>query len=117
MLQQYDFKDTNIETSEEYKNSYLTELKKSFDIKSTEDMIIDSKDGFKIKMFSLEYPEEYYISYIAIDDEYVYIIMYFTAFDEDAKDYDTHLSNFETNVSKYQDAIKFTKNKPNIITG
>ena len=117
MLQQYDFKDTNIETSEEYKNSYLTELKKSFDIKSTEDMIIDSKDGFKIKMFSLEYPEEYYISYIAIDDEYVYIIMYFTAFEEDAKDYDTHLSNFETNVSKYQDTIKFTKNKPNIITG
>lgn len=117
MLQQYDFKDTNIETSEEYKNIYLTELKKSFDIKSTEDVIIDSKDCFKIKMFSLEYPEEYYISYIAIDDEYVYIIMYFTAFDEDVKDYDTHLSNFETNVSKYQDTIKFTKNKPNIITG
>lgn len=117
MLQQYNFKDTNIETSEEYQNIYLTEIKKSFDIKSTEDITIDSKKGFKIKMFSLEYPEEYYISYVIFDDEYVYIIMYFTAFDEDVKDYDSHLSNFETNVSKYQKTITFTKENPNIITG
>ncbi|MGN1357790.1 MAG: hypothetical protein ACI4WU_00330 [Bacilli bacterium] len=117
MLQQYDFKDTNIQTSEEYQNSYLAYLKESFDIKSTEDITIDSKKGFEIKMFSLEYPEEYYISYVVFDDDYVYIIMYFTAFDEDVKDYDTHLSNFETNVSKYQKTITFTKENPNIITG
>lgn len=117
MLQQYDFKDTDIQTSEEYQNSYLAYLKESFDIKSTEDITIDSKKGFEIKMFSLEYPEEYYISYVVFDDDYVYIIMYFTAFDEEVKDYDTHLSNFETNVSKYQKTITFTKENPNIITG
>ena len=38
-------------------------------------------------------------------------------FDEDVKDYDSHLSNFETNVSKYQKTITFTKKNPNIITG
>ena len=117
MLQQYDFKDTDIQTSEEYQNSYLAYLKESFDIKSTEDITIDSKKGFEIKMFSLEYPEEYYISYVVFDDDYVYIIMYFTAFDEEVKDYDTHLSNFETNISKYQKTITFTKENPNIITG
>ena len=117
MLQQYNFKDTDIETSEEYQKSYLAYLKESFDIKSTGDITIDSKKGFEIKMFSLEYPEEYYISYVVFDDDYVYIIMYFTAFDEDVKDYDSHLSNFETNVSKYQKTITFTKENPNIITG
>ena len=117
MLQQYNFKDTNIETSEEYQKSYLAYLKESFDIKSTDDIAIDSKKGFEIKMFSLEYPEEYYVSYVVFDDDYVYIIMYFTAFDEDVKDYDSHLSNFETNVSKYQKTITFTKENPNIITG
>ena len=116
MLQQYDFKNTGIQTSEEYKSSYLTYLKESFNIKSTEDTIIDSKKGFEIKMFSLEYPEEYYVSYVVFDDDYVYIIMYFTAFDEDVKDYDSHLSNFETNVSKYQKTITFTKENPNVIT-
>lgn len=116
MLQQYDFKNTDIQTSEEYKNSYLTYLKESFNIKSTEDTTVDSKKGFEIKMFSLEYPEEYYISYVIFDDDYVYIIMYFTAFDEDIKDYDIHLSNFETNVSKYQKTITFSKEKPNVIT-
>ena len=117
MLQQYNFKDTDIETSEEYQKSYLAYLKESFDIKSTDDITIDSKKGFEIKMFSLEYPEEYYVSYVVFDDNYVYIIMYFTAFDEDVKDYDSHLSNFETNVSKYQKTITFTKENPNIITG
>lgn len=117
MLQQYNFKDTDIETSEEYQKSYLAYLKESFDIKSTDDIAIDSKKGFEIKMFSLEYPEEYYVSYVVFDDDYVYIIMYFTAFDEDVKDYDSHLSNFETNVSKYQKTITFTKENPNIITG
>lgn len=117
MLQQYNFKDNNIETSEEYQKSYLAYLKESFDIKSTDDIAIDSKKGFEIKMFSLEYPEEYYVSYVVFDDDYVYIIMYFTAFDEDVKDYDSHLSNFETNVSKYQKTITFTKKNPNIITG
>ena len=53
MLQQYNFKDADIETSEEYQNSYLAYLKESFDIKSTEDITIDSKKGFEIKMFSL----------------------------------------------------------------
>lgn len=117
MLQQYNFKDTDIETSEEYQKSYLAYLKESFDIKSTDDITIDSKKGFEIKMFSLEYPEEYYVSYVVFDDDYVYIIMYFTVFDEDVKDYDSHLSNFETNVSKYQKTITFTKENPNIITG
>lgn len=117
MLQQYNFKDADIETSEEYQKSYLAYLKESFDIKSTDDITIDSKKGFEIKMFSLEYPEEYYVSYVVFDDDYVYIIMYFTAFDEDVKDYDSHLSNFETNVSKYQKTITFTKENPNIITG
>ena len=117
MLQQYNFKDTDIETSEEYQKSYLAYLKESFDIKSTDDITIDSKKGFEIKMFSLEYPEEYYVSYVVFDDNYVYIIMYFTAFDEEVKDYDTHLSNFETNISKYQKTITFTKENPNIITG
>ena len=116
MLQQYDFKNTGIQTSEEYKSSYLTYLKESFNIKSTEDTIIDSKKGFEIKMFSLEYPEEYYISYVILDDDYVYIIMYFTVFDENVKDYDIHLSSFETNVSKYQKTITFTKENPNVIT-
>lgn len=116
MLQQYDFKNTGIQTSEEYKSSYLTYLKKSFNIKSTEDTIIDSKKGFEIKMFSLEYLEEYYISYAVLDDDYVYIIMYFTAFDENVKDYDIHLSSFETNVSKYQKTITFTKENSNVIT-
>ena len=116
MLQQYDFKNTGIQTSEEYKSSYLTYLKESFNIKSTEDTIIDSKKGFEIKMFSLEYPEEYYISYVILDDDYVYIIMYFTVFDENVKDYDIHLSSFETNVSKYHKTITFTKENPNVIT-
>lgn len=116
MLQQYDFKNTGIQTSEEYKSSYLTYLKESFNIKSTEDTIIDSKKGFEIKMFSLEYPEEYYISYVILEDDYVYIIMYFTVFDENVKDYDIHLSSFETNVSKYQKTITFTKENPNVIT-
>ena len=68
-------------------------------------------------MFSLEYPEEYYISYVIFDDDCVYIIMYFTAFDEDINDYDTHLSNFETNVSKYQKTITISKENSNVITG
>lgn len=42
--------------------------------------------------------------------------MYFTAFDENVKDYDIHLSSFETNVSKYQKTITFTKENSNVIT-
>ena len=117
MLQQYDFKNTDIQNREEYKNNYLTYLKESFNIKSTKETTVDSKKGFEIKMFSLEYPEEYYISYVIFDDDCVYIIMYFTAFDEDINDYDTHLSNFETNVSKYQKTITFSKENSNVITG
>lgn len=111
MLEQIDFEDNNQELRKEYQENYLNYLKKSFDIKSTDSVITNSLEGFKMKMFSLEYPEEYYYSFVLFDDDNIYIIMYYTSV-KDLKDTEaSHLESFTKQAEIYQETIKFTKNK------
>ena len=95
------------ETKKEAIDLYIEDLKKDYNVFSSDEILYDSLSGVRLGTSSLMYSDEYFYEYLLFDDEKVYTVMFFNRINKENEN--EFKEKFKNITDNYMKSIKIKK--------
>ena len=95
------------ETKKEAIDLYIEDLKKDYNVFSSDEILYDSLSGVRLGTSSLMYSDEYFYEYLLFDDEKVYTVMFFNRINKENEN--KFKEKFKNITDNYMKSIKIKK--------